>query len=410
MKILIIGGGGREHALAWRLKKSPAVTQIIASPGNPGIAQIAKCVPGTNYVDIAQANQVDFTIVGPEAPLVAGIVDEFHSRGLKIIGPTQAAAQLEGSKIFAKRFFERAAIPTAKSIQVNSYNEALDAIKQFALPVVIKADGLHAGKGVVIAQTTAEANDAVQALGPALVIEEFLTGEEVSYIVLTDGDLFFPFPPAQDHKRAFDNDIGPNTGGMGAYTDPRILTLNQMSEIDERIILPTLRQMRSEGTPFTGFLYAGIIMTAAGPKILEYNVRMGDPETQAIMHAFDGDLLDLLMPSVDQGKGGGCFMSSISKASVCITLAAQNYPGTPRTGDLITGIEEAEATGAIVFQAGTKMVDGKLYTNGGRVLSVTAGADTLSDAIRNAYAAVAKIHFDGMHYRTDIGQKGLKRW
>ncbi len=410
MKILIVGGGGREHALAWRLKKSAAAPEIIASPGNPGIAQIATCIPTGDYADIAQANNVDFTIVGPEAPLVAGIVDEFQSRRLKIIGPTQAAAQLEGSKIFAKRFFERAAIPTAKSIQVNSYNEALDAIKQFALPVVIKADGLHAGKGVVIAQTTAEAEVTIQALGPALVIEEFLVGEEVSFIGITNGNIFMPFSPSQDHKRAFDNDQGPNTGGMGAYTDPRILTSDQISDIMERIVLPTLRQMRAEGTPFTGFLYAGLITTAEGPKILEYNVRMGDPETQAIMHSFGGDLLNLFKQMVNGGGGGGRPPWSISKCSVCITLAAQNYPGTPRTGDVITGISEAEATGATVFHAGTKIVDGKLVTNGGRVLGVTAGAATLRDAIDKAYAAAAKIHFDGMHYRNDIGQKGLTRW
>lgn len=402
MKILIIGGGGREHALAWRLKQSPAVTQIIASPGNPGIAQIATCIPQGNYADIAAAHNVDLTVVGPEAPLVAGIADEFQSRGLKIIGPTQAAAQLEGSKIFAKRFFERANIPTGKSIQPTSYCEALHAIKSFDLPVVIKADGLHAGKGVVIAQTTAEATAAIKSLGPLLVIEEFLTGEEVSFIGISDGTAFVPFTPSQDHKRLSDNDEGPNTGGMGAYTDSRILTPAQTGQVMEQIILPTLRQMRAEGNPFTGFLYAGLIMTAEGPKILEYNVRMGDPETQAIMHSYQGDFLDLFTQLPDQQTSGQC--------SVCVTLAAQNYPGTPRAGDIITGIEEAEATGATVFHAGTKLVDGQLVTNGGRVLGVTAGGETLRMAIDNAYNAVRQIHFDGMHYRTDIGQKGLRRW
>ncbi len=402
MKILIIGGGGREHALAWRLHQSPGVESIFASPGNPGIAQIATCLPSpsdiASYVTIAIENRVDLTVVGPEAPLVAGVVDEFRRQGLQIIGPTKAAAQLEGSKIFAKRFFERAGIPTAKSVQTDSFDAALSALRQFDLPVVIKADGLHAGKGVVIAQTQAEAAEAIAKLGPSLVIEEFLQGEEVSFIGITNGSFLIPFAPSQDHKRVFDNDQGPNTGGMGAYTDSRILNPDQVGDIMERIIMPTLRQMRADGMPYTGFLYAGLMMTADGPKILEYNVRLGDPETQAILHSFDGDFLNLL-------QGG-----TSAKCSVCVTLAAQNYPGPPRTGDVITGIAEAEATGATVFHAGTKMEGDKLVTNGGRVLGVTASGATLRAAIDAAYAAVSKIHFEGMHYRTDIGQKGLPRW
>jgi len=412
LKILIIGGGGREHALAWRLHKSPGVKQILASPGNPGIAQIATCLPApaqiSGYVDMAIANNVQLSIVGPEAPLVAGIVDEFYRRRLKIVGPTKAAAQLEGSKIFAKRFFERAGIPTARSIQTDSYNDALSALKQFPLPVVIKADGLHAGKGVVIAETEADAIAAIQKLGPALVIEECLQGEEVSFIGITNGSFLIPFAPAQDHKRVFDHDQGPNTGGMGAYTDGRILTTAQTGDIIDRIILPTLRQMRAEGMPFAGFLYAGLMITADGPKILEYNVRLGDPETQAIMHSFNGDFLNLLN-LMTTGMGG--FKGRMwGNCSVCLTLAAKNYPDTPRTGDVITGIEEAEATGATVFHAGTKLDGDKLVTNGGRVLSVTATAETLQAAIDVAYTAAAKIHFDGMHYRKDIGQKGLIRW
>lgn len=412
MKILIVGGGGREHALAWRLKKSPAVTQIIASPGNPGIAQLATCLPApptvAGYADMAATQGAQLTIVGPEAPLVAGIVDEFYRKRLKIVGPTQAAAQLEGSKIFAKRFFERASIPTAKSAQASSFDEALSALKFFGLPVVIKADGLHAGKGVVIARTETEARAAIEKLGPAIVIEEFLTGEEVSFIGITNGHFLIPFCLAQDHKRLFDNDEGPNTGGMGAYTDARILDNAQIGSIMERIILPTLRQMRAERMPFTGFLYAGLMMTEEGPKILEYNVRLGDPETQAIMHSFNGDFFELLHLMVN---GTGAVKGRMwGTCSVCLTLAAHNYPEKPRTGDPITGIDAAEATGATVFQAGTSMVDDKLVTNGGRVLGVTASGDTLRSAIDSAYAAAAKIHFDGMHYRRDIGQKGLKRW
>ncbi len=412
MKILIIGGGGREHALAWRLSKSPQVRGIIASPGNPGIAQVATCVAApadvSGYADIAQARGVDLTIVGPEAPLVAGIVDQFNRRRLKIIGPTQAAARLEGSKIFAKQFFERAGIPTARSVQASSLNEAIEALKQFALPVVIKADGLAAGKGVVIAQDRDEAKQAIAHLGPNVVIEEFLEGEEVSFMGLSNGNVLFPLAPTQDHKRIFDGDQGPNTGGMGAYSDPRILTPAQNGDIMERIMLPAIGHMRQEGTPFTGFLYAGLMMTEDGPKVLEFNVRLGDPETQALMHSFRGDFAEMLTLAANGTGGisgrawGGC--------SVCVVLAAQGYPHAPMSGDAITGIAEAEAMGATVFQAGTKQKCGQLFTSGGRVLGVTAGGETLPYAIEQAYAAVEKVQFRGMHYRKDIGQKGLRRW
>jgi phosphoribosylamine---glycine ligase len=390
VKILIVGGGGREHALAWRLAQSPSVTGVVASPGNPGISH---CLPAPanveGYAALAEAQGVDLTVVGPEAPLVAGIVDVFRRRGLNIIGPTQAAARIEGSKIFAKQLFERAGIPTAHQ---------LSEIKRF--PIVIKADGLAAGKGVVIARNRGEADEAVAKLGPDIVIEEFLEGEEVSFIGLSDGDNLWPLAPAQDHKRVFDGDQGPNTGGMGAYTDPRILTSAQSGEIIERIMLPTLRQMRREGAPFTGFLYAGLMLTADGPKVLEFNARLGDPETQAILHSFNGDFAAFLERG-EQGKSG---------CSVCITLASAGYPDAPRVGDTITGIAEAEATGAIVFHAGTRQRNGNLVTSGGRVLGVTAGGGTLPEAIDRAYAAAAKVHFDGMHYRKDIGRKGRGRW
>jgi phosphoribosylamine---glycine ligase len=390
LKILIVGGGGREHALAWRLAQSPSVTSIVASPGNPGIGHcVAAPASMEGYAELAEAQGVDLTVVGPEAPLVAGIVDVFRRRGLKIIGPTQAAARLEGSKIFAKQLFERAGIPTAR---------ILSDIKRF--PVVIKADGLAAGKGVVIAQDRAQADAAIVKLGLNIVIEEFLEGEEVSFIGLSNGSELWPLAPAQDHKRVFDNDQGPNTGGMGAYTDPRILTSAQSSEIMERIMLPTLRQMRKEGSPFTGFLFAGLMLTADGPKVLEFNARLGDPETQAILHSFDGDFAAFL----DHGEvpKAGC--------SVCITLASAGYPDAPRVGDAISGINDAEATGAKVFHAGTKQSNGELVTAGGRVLGVTAGGGTLPEAIERAYVAAARIHFEGMHYRRDIGHKGLRRW
>ncbi len=395
LRILIIGGGGREHALAWRLSKSASVKQIICCPGNPGIAQIGTCIPQPlgvfDYAHIAESHSIDLTIVGPELPLVAGVVDQFRGRGLKIIGPTRAAAQLEGSKIFAKQFFHRAGIPTARS----GTN-----VSDFSFPMVIKADGLAAGKGVVIARNQGEADDAVQRLGPNLVIEEFLEGEEVSFIGLSDGDRLIPFPPAQDHKRVFDGDQGPNTGGMGAYCDTRILSSAQTGVIMDRIMLPTLAQMRKEGMPFTGFLYAGLMMTADGPKVLEFNVRLGDPETQALMHSFQGDLVEFL-DMVPQASG---------PPSVCVVLAAKDYPDHPRTGDTITGMEAAESTGATVFHAGTRRDTDTLITNGGRVLGVTASGDTLHSAIEHAYRAVEEIHFEGMQYRTDIGQKGLRRW
>ncbi len=398
LNVLVIGGGGREHALVWRLSKSPSVKRLVASPGNPGIAQLATCVPApadiSGYLDIAQAHDIDLTIIGPEAPLVGGVVDAFRARNLKIIGPTQAAARLEGSKLFAKKFFARAGIPTARSG---------DSLSEFSYPVVIKADGLAAGKGVVIANNESEAKHAIEQFGPRVVIEEFLDGEEVSFIGLSNGETLIPFAPTQDHKRIFDGDRGPNTGGMGAYCDNRILTPEQSGEVMQRIMLPAITQMRKEGTPFTGFLYAGLMMTAEGPKVLEFNVRLGDPETQALMHSFEGDFAEVL-------TAGTMNPGSWARCSVSVVVAAQGYPGEARTGDITTGIEEAEATGATVFQAGTKQSGRHLVTNGGRVLSVTASAETLPSAIAAAYRAAKKIHFDGMQYRTDIGQKGLRRW
>lgn len=400
LRILVIGGGGREHALAWRLAKSPSIEAIIASPGNPGIARLGTCIPAPDTVaghaDLAEVHNVNLTVVGPEAPLVAGIVDEFRKRKLKIIGPSAAAARLEGSKLFAKQFFARAGIPTARSG---------NSLEDFSLPVVIKADGLAAGKGVVVAQTRQEAEQAVVRLGPNVVIEEFLEGREISFIGLCNGTSITPFPPTQDHKRALDGDLGPNTGGMGAYLDSRILSPAETGQIMDRVMLPALAKMKEDGTPFTGFLYAGLMMTADGPKLLEFNVRLGDPETQAILHSFEGDLGEVL----DAAASGPPpeFKALNPSCSACVVLAAQGYPDKPRIGAVITGIEEAESTGAIVFQAGTEQRGHELVTAGGRVLGVTAGADTLQIAIAKVYTAVEKIHFEGMHYRSDIGLKGL---
>ncbi len=398
-----MGGGGREHALAWRLSQSPLVSKLFASPGNPGISKLAYCLgpPLTveGYAELASTHHVDLTVVGPEAPLVAGIVDAFRRRNLLIVGPTQAAARLEGSKLFAKEFFGRAGIPTARSGT---------KISEFAFPVVIKADGLAAGKGVVIAQNDAEASEALARLGPQVVIEEHLEGEEVSFICLSNGREIVPFLPTQDHKRLLDHDEGPNTGGMGAYVDSRILTSVQTGEIMDRVMLPAIAQMNREGTPFTGFLYAGLMLTPEGPKILEFNVRLGDPETQVLMHGFQGDLAAGLFAAAQGEKPD--FTPPPTVCSACVVLTAEGYPEKPRTGDTISGLEEAESTGATIFHAGTNIKDSQLVTNGGRVLGVTAGGLTLPDAIANAYRATRQIHFNGMHYRTDIGSRGLRRW
>jgi phosphoribosylamine---glycine ligase len=416
LKVLIVGGGGREHALAWRLGQSPEICELVAAPGNPGIARGAGCLATPSslmgYASLAEAEQVDLTVVGPEATLVDGIVDVFRVRGLPIVGPTQAAARLEGSKIFAKEFFLRAGIPTARSVQCSSSDEALCNIKLFHFPLVIKADGLAAGKGVIIAYSLAEAEEAVEKLGPLIVLEEFLEGEEVSFIGISNGSEIVPLEASQDHKRIGDGDTGPNTGGMGAYCDGRIITAQQASEIMDKVMNPAIRQMESEGSPFTGFLYAGIMMTAAGPKVLEFNVRLGDPETQVLMHRLEEGLLDLLrFAAGTTGTPASALRTVISPdPSVCVVLAAQGYPDKPRTGDRITGITEAESQGATVFHAGTKMARGELVTSGGRVLGVTASGADLKAATTAAYAAAEKIHFDGMQYRHDIAQKGLRRW
>lgn len=396
MKILIIGSGGREHALAWHLKQHNH--QLFCSPGNPGMAQLGEIYPEGNLHQL----KPDLTIVGPEAPLVAGIVDQFRQQNLKIVGPNQANAQLEASKTYSKRFMEQAGIPTARSQQTTTLDQAKQALKNFPLPVVIKADGLAAGKGVIIAHTQHEAEQAIQSLGPKLVIEEFLTGEEVSFIALCDGHNVLALEPTQDHKAVHDNDQGPNTGGMGAYCDSNILTSQQSTQILNEIIRPTV-----ERTNFTGFLYAGIMMTQDGPKTLEFNVRLGDPETQALMHRMDSDFGEVLLAAAE-GQLKNVKLNWKPEPSVAIVLAAHGYPGTVRTGDEIHGIDDVK--NAVVYQAGTKMEDGKLVTAGGRVLAVTSSGPTLESAIANAYQSVSAIHFDGMHYRRDIAQKGLKRW
>jgi phosphoribosylamine--glycine ligase len=399
MKILIIGSGGREHALAWKLSQSKGV-QLVAAPGNPGIARVATCVS----LQEAEALRADLTVVGPESPLVDGIVDRWRARGLPIVGPVREAAQLEGSKIFAKHFFTQSKIPTAEFVIAESPEDARKAMRRFGFPVVLKADGLAAGKGVVVAHDHAEAERALASLKGRLVVEEFLSGEEVSFIALCDGRDALPLAPTQDHKTLFDSDQGPNTGGMGAYCDTRILNEKQRQQILDQIILPTVERMR-----FTGFLYAGLMMTEAGPKVLEFNVRLGDPETQPLMHRMASDFLPVLWAAAE-GRLSGERLEWKPEPSVCVVLASAGYPGAFEIGKPISGIEEAEAAGAVVFQAATRAGSSGLETAGGRVLGVTASGPDLAAAIQHTYNAVQQIHFDGMHYRRDIGRKGLRRY
>ncbi len=423
MKLLVIGSGGREHAIAWRLARSASVGRVFAAPGNPGIAQDAECITpaGTtpnDYLAIAEAVGADLTIVGPEAPLVSGVVDAFRVVGRKIFGPMQAAAQLEGSKVFAKRFFERAGIPTAAFFVAEDVETAVRALDRFTYPLVLKADGLAAGKGVLIVEDRSSAETGIRGLfsgelvgsaGSRVVIEEFLRGEEVSFIALCDGRNAIPLEPTQDHKAVFDGDGGPNTGGMGAYCDSRILTEGQTKLVLDTVIFPTLECMAADGAPFTGFLYAGLMMTTDGPKVLEFNVRLGDPETQALMHRLNDDL-GAALDTAASDRLSSLRLRWNPDPSVCVVLAAHGYPGKVRSGDVISGIPQAEDTGAAVFQAGTKQTAAGLATAGGRVLGVTANGPTLSAAIGSAYGAAAHIHFDGMHYRRDIGRKGMMRW
>jgi len=406
MKILVIGSGGREHALAWRLSHSPGVEKVYAASGNPGIAQVATCLPQGDgspraFRKLAEDVDADLTVVGPEAPLVAGVVDEFRAHGRAIFGPTAESARLEGSKIFAKNFLQQSKLPTAEFVTVDNVTDACKALDRFGFPVVLKMDGLAAGKGVIVARDRAEAEAALAQLKGPLVIEEFLSGEEVSFIVLSDGRNILPLEPTQDHKAVNDGDTGPNTGGMGAYCDSRILTAGQSRHIMESIVRPTV-----ERTGFTGFLYVGLMMTASGPKVLEFNVRMGDPETQPIMHRMDSDLAQVLMAGA-RGDLSGLSLNWKPGPSVCVVLASRGYPGDYQKGIPICGLEEA---GETVFHAGTRSGPKGIETAGGRVLGVTASGPDLASAIDRTYAAVRKIHFEGMHYRTDIGRKGLKRY
>ncbi len=422
MKILVIGGGGREHALAWKIRRSPLADEVYCVPGNAGISQDAVCRPGDTcspraMADLAQEIGADLTVVGPEAPLVAGVADEFRARGLAIVGPSAAAARLEGSKVFAKQFLREHGIRTADFAILESPADIDAHIGRFGFPVVLKADGLAAGKGVIVLKTEAEARAAAELMlagrvvgdaGRRAVLERFLPGEEVSFIVLSDGRRCYPLPPTQDHKAVYDDDQGPNTGGMGAYCDPDILTPAQRDTILGRIVEPTLDALRAEGAPYQGFLYFGLMLTSEGPHVLEFNVRLGDPETQPLLFRLESDLVPLL-DAAARGSLEQMTVQWLAGPTVCVVLASGGYPGPYETGHEIFGVDEAEEQGAKVFHAGTRFAEGKLVTAGGRVLGVTAAGEDLPAAIDNAYQAVTRIRFAGMHYRRDIGVKGLAR-
>ena len=383
---------------------------LYAAPGNPGIAQIAKCLEISDFLAAAESIDADLTIVGPEAPLASGIVDRFREKHRAIVGPTAAAARIESSKAFAKNFMVEAGIPTARFITVDTIESARLEARRFGYPVVLKADGLAAGKGVVIAKSRIDAEEAIPGLlspGARLVIEEFLQGEEASFIALTDGSHIVPLEPTQDHKAIFDHDRGPNTGGMGAYCDGRIITAAQHREVMERVMHPAVDAMRRAGQPFTGFLYAGLILTGQGIKVLEFNARLGDPETQVLMHRMRSDFVPFLRAAA-KGELKGENLEWHTDSSVCVVMAAAGYPGSVRSGDPIAGIAEVDR--GVVFHAGTKLVNNVLKTAGGRVLGLTASGSDLGSAIQETYRQVEKIHFEGMQYRRDIGRKGLRRW
>jgi len=411
-----LGSGGREDALAWRLRQSPSCGQLIAAPGNPGIARWAECVAidpcqPSAVVDLTRSRAIDLVIIGPEAPLVAGVADALRAAGIAVFGPNAAAAQLEGSKGFTKDLCRANAIPTAEYVRVERASDALRALDDFGIPVVVKADGLAAGKGVTVAMSRAEAEAAIAAAGDGpLVIEEFLEGEEASLFALVDGEIAVPLASAQDHKRVGEGDTGPNTGGMGAYAPAPVLTEELLQRAMDEILRPTARALAEAGTPFKGVLYAGLMLTADGPTLIEYNVRFGDPECEAIMPLIDGDFAELLLAVATGRLGEIQAPRLIGKHAVTVIVAARGYPDAPASGGLIREIEAAEQVeGVTVFHAGTSIVEHGLVAKGGRVLAVTAVAETFANARARAYRAVDQIDFaDGFH-RRDIGWRELAR-
>ncbi|MDX2044142.1 MAG: phosphoribosylamine--glycine ligase [Acidobacteriota bacterium] len=420
MKVFVVGAGGREHALTWSLSRSSQVKRIYSATANAGIFKLttAADVDAGNVGSIAEfaaRERIDLVVIGPEQPLVDGLADALAARGIAVFGPSQSAARLEGSKVFSKEFMARHNIPTARYVVVDDTAEAFKAVSAFGFPVVIKADGLAAGKGVVVAADEGEARQAVQDMlvdrklgeaGKRLVIEECLVGRELSYLVFSDGKDFAAMPVAQDHKRAFDGDRGPNTGGMGAFSTPGLIDPELEAQIVKEIVAPSLEATRADGFPFRGVLYCGLMLTDDGPKTLEYNVRFGDPETQAILRRLDSDFAELAL-AVARGELAKCKTEWSNETSTCVVMASAGYPGAYETGKVIHGLDAAEQVESVaIFQAGTKLnAAGEVVTAGGRVLGVTARAANLEDATARAYEAVGKIEFEGMQFRRDIGKR-----
>ena len=423
MKVLVIGSGGREHALAWKLRQSARVSQVYCAPGNGGVAQEAQCLPVDlkslpALVALAQQVMPDLTVVGPELPLTLGVVDEFTRRGWKIFGPTKAAARLEWSKSFAKEFLQRHHIPTAPFAICDSTQEVHDALSHFHMPIVVKADGLAAGKGVVICKNREEALTCAAEMlsgkmlgeaGARVVLEECLQGDELSFLVLSDGERVAPLVGAQDYKRVNDGDTGPNTGGMGAYSTPTLVDDQMRDWLVNHIARPVVTGMRAEGAEYKGVLYCGMMMTARGPMVLEFNCRFGDPETQPILMRLESDLVEALEAAIEGRTSDGDFKWS-PDAAVCVVMASGGYPGSFEVGRRIMGLEDAEKiSGVKVFHAGSSSRDGGYYTAGGRVLGVTARGADLQAAVSRAYEAAGKIGFEGVHYRKDIAARALTR-
>ncbi|MBX7491751.1 phosphoribosylamine--glycine ligase [Qipengyuania sp. 1NDW9] len=421
MNILLLGSGGREHALAWKLAQSPQCDKLWASPGNPGMEECASLVALDSsdhavVVKFCEDNAIGLVVIGPEVPLVEGLADSLRAAGVAAFGPSKAAAQLEGSKAFTKELCERAKIPTAKFIRCTSLEGAWGALKKFDAPFVLKADGLAAGKGVVIAETREDAQEALSEMfdgkfgsaGSEVVIEQFLKGEEASFFALTDGETIVPLASAQDHKRVGDGDEGPNTGGMGAYSPAPVLTDALRERTMREIIEPTVRTMREEGMPYSGVLYAGLMLTKDGPQLIEYNVRFGDPECQVLMMRLESDLVELMLACAEGRLGEIDAPTMSDDFALTVVMAAEGYPGTPKKGGSIT-LGEAEANGAKVFHAGTKREGDQLVANGGRVLNVTARGSSATEAQRNAYEAVDAIDFADGFCRRDIGQREVRR-
>jgi phosphoribosylamine--glycine ligase len=421
MRVLVVGQGAREHALCWKLKQSSLVREVYAAPGNAGIASVADCVPIgvadiVELADFAEQLKMDLTIVGPELPLTLGIVDEFQKRGLNIFGPTRLAAELEGSKVFSKEFMRKYGIPTAEAETCNSVDEARAALKKIGYPAVLKIDGLAAGKGVVIVESKSDADEYLRMVfeekkfGTAatrILVEEFLTGEEVSFMVITDGKKSLPLAPAKDYKKAFDGETGPNTGGMGAHSPAVVLNAETAGEIMKNIILPTVQGMAAEGRPYTGVLYAGLMLTPNGPKVLEYNCRFGDPETQVQMLRMDDDLADVCMKAARGNLSDYKTLNFRKEAAACIVIAVDGYPDDFTKGQEVE-IDLVESDSVVVFHAGVVKRGGKLINQAGRVASVCARAATLSEALAKAYEAAPKVRFEGARYRNDIGYRALE--